>query len=196
MIIYLIRHAHVRNPRKVLYGRLPGYPLSLKGRKAAKRVGRFLRQKNIEIIFASPLQRTLETAEFIQQKIGLNVPIETSTELLELNLKKWEGKSIKIVDKELTDQEYLGEIAKTYQGETLEETGIRVKKFILNIIKENKYKTIAIVSHRDPLLSAIWQLAEKPLRNFHEQDFPRGGVYKLVFKKERLVSSRLIYSSE
>lgn len=196
MIIYCVRHAHVRNPRNVLYGRLPGYPLSLRGRCAARRVGRFLKDKKVEIIYTSPLQRTLETAEFIQQKIGLSVPIETSTELLEVDLNKWDGRPIKIVDRELTVPEYLGKTPKTYQGETLLETGARVKNFILKLVRQNKYQTIAVVSHRDPLLSAIWQLQEKPLRNFLEKDLSRGGVWKLAFKKEKIISARLMYWPE
>lgn len=109
MIIYCVRHAHVRNPRNVLYGRLPGYPLSLRGRKAAKRVGRFLKDKNIEIIFVSPLQRTLETAEFIQQKIGLNVPLETKEELLELDSRGWDGLPIRVFQKEAM-KAFLGDL--------------------------------------------------------------------------------------
>lgn len=202
MIVYCVRHAHVRNPKNILYGRLPGYPLSLRGRKAAKRVGRFLKDKGIEIIYTSPLQRTLETAEFIQQKIGFNVPMETTTELLEVNSPKWEGKSEKIFEDEALAG-YLGNLGglgvlgeKDYPGETLLETGARVKNFIFKIVKENKYKTLIVVSHRDPLLSAIWQLQEKPLRNFHEKDLPRGGIWRLAFKREKLISARLVYTSE
>lgn len=199
MILYLIRHCHVRNPRNLLYGRLPGFPLSLRGRAAAKRVGRFLKAKKIEIIFSSPLQRTLETAEFIQQKIGLETSLETRTELLEGDLHILDGLSVKIIHQKLAEEhygEYLGVNKRTYEGENLPEMGERIKNFVLSLVKEKRFKNVALVSHRDPLLSAIWQLREKPLRNFHEKDLPRGGVWKLVFKKEKLKSARLIYSPE
>ena len=34
-VIHLVRHGQVENPRRVLYGRLPGYHLSLRGRAQA-----------------------------------------------------------------------------------------------------------------------------------------------------------------
>ncbi len=199
MIVYLVRHAHVRNPRKLMYGRLSGYPLSLRGRKAAKRTGRFLRNKEIEMIFASPLQRTLETAEFIQQRIGINVPLETTTELLEGDFGRYEGLPMKIVDSTVTDDEYLElvpNVKRTYAGETLRQMGERVGKFVTKIVKSNKFKVAVFVSHRDPLLSAIWLLQGKKLIPFFEKDLPRGGVWRLTFKNGKVVRARLVYHPE
>src|SRR2546421_293539 len=43
--IYLARHADVENPRRVLYGHLPGFPLSERGRRQAVEMGRRLRDR-------------------------------------------------------------------------------------------------------------------------------------------------------
>lgn len=199
MIVYLVRHAHVRNPKKIMYGRLPGYPLSLRGRKAAKRTGKFLKNKHIEIIFTSPMQRTLETAEFIQQRIGIDIPLETTTDLLEGDFGRYDGLPMRKIDHELTDDEYLERdpnIERTYNGETLRQMGERVGSFVLKIVKSHKYKTAVFVSHRDPILSAIWLLMNKKLISFFEKDLPRGGVWKLNFRGEKAVSAKLIYHPE
>src|SRR5215470_5949657 len=60
--VYLLRHADVENPRRVLYGHLPGFPLSERGRAQAVDVGKRLRDRGIARILHSPLERALETA--------------------------------------------------------------------------------------------------------------------------------------
>src|SRR6266700_5036514 len=81
--IYLVRHADVENPRRVLYGHLPGFPLSARGRDQAVEVGRRLRDKGIRRIVYSPLERAAETARLIQGQLPESVPLEPEPELRE-----------------------------------------------------------------------------------------------------------------
>lgn len=62
--VHLLRHGEVFNPEGVLYGRLPGYRLSERGRAMADRVAEHLTDqgREIRVILASPLQRAQETA--------------------------------------------------------------------------------------------------------------------------------------
>ncbi|MEU1971173.1 histidine phosphatase family protein [Microbacterium sp. NPDC019599] len=70
--LHLVRHGEVHNPRRVLYGRLPGYGLSEDGRRMAQQaadyVGRLTRP--VSGLVCSPLQRTRESAEPFQEKFG------------------------------------------------------------------------------------------------------------------------------
>jgi broad specificity phosphatase PhoE len=61
-IVHLLRHGEVHNPEHVLYGRLPGFRLSDRGRDQAERVAKALAGADLAAIVASPMQRAQETA--------------------------------------------------------------------------------------------------------------------------------------
>src|SRR5919197_3414142 len=71
--IYLVRHGHVENPDRVLYGRLPGFNLSQRGRAQADLLGRYFEPLPIEAVIASPLERAQQTAAAIAAPHGLEV---------------------------------------------------------------------------------------------------------------------------
>lgn len=62
--IYLVRHAQYENPRDILVGRLP-VPLSEVGKAEAQTLASFFSDKNVEVIFSSPVARCLETSQII-----------------------------------------------------------------------------------------------------------------------------------
>ena len=65
--LYLMRHGHVHNPAKILYGRLPGYHLSEVGRQQAHAAGRWLRGKPLTAIYSSPMERAQQTAGIVAE---------------------------------------------------------------------------------------------------------------------------------
>lgn len=81
--VHLVRHGHVYNPDKVLYGRMPGFRLSDAGRQMAQAVADHLVAEGYPItrVVASPLQRAQETAEPIAAAFG--VGIDTEERLIE-----------------------------------------------------------------------------------------------------------------
>jgi broad specificity phosphatase PhoE len=79
--IHLVRHGHVENPDRVLYGRLPGFNLSVRGRAQAEMLGRHFAPIPLAAVLASPLERAQQTAAAIAGPQGL--PIETEERLIE-----------------------------------------------------------------------------------------------------------------
>jgi len=61
-LVHLVRHGEVENPRHVLYGRLPGYGLSERGRRMAAMAAGSFAGRPVVALVASPLQRTRESA--------------------------------------------------------------------------------------------------------------------------------------
>lgn len=59
--VHLVRHGEVHNPGAVLYGRLPGFDLSDRGRAMAQRVGAYLADRPIDVLATSPLERARQT---------------------------------------------------------------------------------------------------------------------------------------
>jgi broad specificity phosphatase PhoE len=80
-IVHVMRHGEVHNPEKILYGRLPDYHLSERGRAQAQAVADWLETRDIVYVVASPLERAQETATPIAERHGL--PIDTDGELIE-----------------------------------------------------------------------------------------------------------------
>jgi broad specificity phosphatase PhoE len=75
-IIHLLRHGEVYNPEHILYGRLPGYQLSLRGRQQADLAAKFLAGRPIGYVVCSPLERARQTAGPVAAAHGLEVAID------------------------------------------------------------------------------------------------------------------------
>ena len=69
--VHVMRHGEVHNPGGILYGRLPGFHLSDRGRAQAEAVADALAGRDIVAVIASPLQRAQETAAPIAAKHDL-----------------------------------------------------------------------------------------------------------------------------
>ncbi len=80
-IVHVMRHGEVHNPKGILYGRLPGFQLSVTGRAQAQAVARSLADHDIALVVASPLQRAQETAEPVAAQHG--AIIRTDENLIE-----------------------------------------------------------------------------------------------------------------
>ncbi|MBB5633384.1 broad specificity phosphatase PhoE [Cryobacterium mesophilum] len=82
-LVHLVRHGEVHNPDGVLYGRLPGYPLSELGERMAAAAAASVKAdgRPVTKLVASPLQRAQESARPFSELFGL--PIETDDRLIE-----------------------------------------------------------------------------------------------------------------
>jgi len=79
--IYFIRHGSVDNPDGINYARRPGFPLNGRGIHEAKQSAEFLAGRGIQIIYHSPLERCVQTADIIAASI--NAPLIESPEINE-----------------------------------------------------------------------------------------------------------------
>lgn len=76
--VHLLRHGEVHNPERIIYGRLPGYRLSDRGRAMAEQVAGVLAavpagREKVGLVTASPLLRAQQTAEPTAAALGLAV---------------------------------------------------------------------------------------------------------------------------
>ncbi|GAS88555.1 phosphoglycerate mutase [Mycolicibacterium brisbanense] len=98
--VHVMRHGEVFNPQKVLYGRLPGYHLSERGRAQAQAAADWLAHNDIVYVVASPLERAQETATPIAESHGL--PINVDDDLIE-SWNQFEGERVSPGDGALRD---------------------------------------------------------------------------------------------
>src|SRR5262245_48651756 len=68
-----IRHGEVENPDGVIYAGLPGYGLSERGRSQAVEMAEAIDGANVVAIYASPLDRAMETASYMAKVAGVEI---------------------------------------------------------------------------------------------------------------------------
>ena len=81
-VFHLLRHGEPSVFGRI-NGRLPGVGLSAKGRAEIGAVAGRLAGEKIDAIYASPLQRTRETAEILSDRLAL--PIQYREDVIELD---------------------------------------------------------------------------------------------------------------
>src|SRR5690349_25035754 len=86
-----IRHGEVENPDHLVYARSAGFPLDARGLEAAGRLGEALRNAPVVAVWASPLERAVQTAEALAEPHGL--PVQVDERLIEWGgLVRWQGR--------------------------------------------------------------------------------------------------------
>jgi broad specificity phosphatase PhoE len=144
--------------------------VSAVGRAEAAAAAWQLVDQGIEVIYTSPLLRTRQTAEIIQQQ--LPVPLYEDELLSEFDLGSGEG---------ATEKEYQQRELWRQSGETLVAAGDRVLRFLEKVKKEGRYRTLAVVSHETPVVMAFLNLAGKTAADYSSLPFPTGGYLKLAY---------------
>jgi len=162
--VYLIRHADVENPRKLLYGHLDGFQLSALGRVQAAAVGDSLRDKNVSRIVHSPLARAVETAGIINSRLDPPAALEADPDLREAEFSRYlQG----LPYWQIPVRRPLWFVHKTKRGlvpgdESVEQMGERILGVVRRIAREHPGDTMAVVSHADPLQAAWIVLDGRP----------------------------------
>lgn len=158
----LIRHG---NSEAVDYlpGRRPGVNLSSSGKDQVKELVDNLSHIHIDAIYSSPIDRTLQTAQAIAESKGLL--LETNEAFIEYELGEWSGKTFK--ELESIERWKLFHEFRAGIKPPLGELVIQVQnRFVTEVIRLKDLfpeKTIAIVSHGDPIRSAICYFTGIPL---------------------------------
>lgn len=145
--IYLIRHGETESNRKgVFRGRLD-IPLSRNGREQAADLKRYFENIPIDVVYTSPLQRAVETAETV---FPGHTPVKEKG-LNNLDLGEWSGMEKRVVTERFPgmweDWVKRPESIRFPGGERLDDVRQRSRLFFERII-DAEAETIAAVSHR------------------------------------------------
>jgi broad specificity phosphatase PhoE len=186
--LYLIRHADVENPNKVLYGHLDGFQLSALGRAQAVAVGERLRTEDLRRIVSSPLARAVETAELINERLAPPVILETDPELREAEFSRYlQG----LPYWQVPLRRPLWFVHKARRGlvpgdESIDRLGGRVLAVVRRLAREHPGETMAVVSHADPLNAAWILLDGRPHneREMYRKSVDKAGMLRLDMEGE------------
>lgn len=188
-IVHLIRHGEVENPKKILYGRQPGWRLSERGQQMAATLGEWSKSIDLGALHVSPLQRAQETAAPIAA--AHNISITTDERLIEA-ANVFEGKPFGIGDgvlKHPSAWRHLYNPWKPSWGEPYEEQISRMLAAIFAANKAAHGKDAIVVSHQLP----IWILrsaieGRRLLHDPRKRECSLASVTSLHFDDEGLIS--------
>ncbi|HXQ76048.1 MAG TPA: histidine phosphatase family protein [Acidimicrobiales bacterium] len=167
-VALLVRHGRTPTTGTVLPGRAPGLHLSDVGRAQAEAAaGRIAALGKPPVaVYASPLERAVETARPIASKLGLRVRIDKG--LLECDFGDWTGKSLRLLARrrEWRTVQLLPASFRFPGGESFVEMQMRMVDTLDRLAERHRGGTFVAVSHADPIKAAVAATAGVPLDLF------------------------------
>ena len=162
----LVRHAVTAETGSKLSGRAPGIDLSEVGQGQAERAGERLAPMPVAAVYASPIERTTQTADLIAKHHGL--PVQPLAGVIEADYGDWTGEK-------LSDLVKL-DLWKTVQaapsrvrfpgGEAMVAMQARIVEAIEALVADHPGDTVVVVSHADPIKAAVAHFTGVPLDLF------------------------------
>ncbi len=183
--ITFIRHGQVYNPEGIVYGRLPGFPLSELGKLQAQAAAEALRVMPPAAIFSSPLLRAQQTAEIVRA-VQPEVPLYIAEELNEVHF-FFEGQPLLAMA--VRDWDFYSDVAPPYEQPA--DIIARVRRFLMRVRQDYAGQHVVAVTHGDVIaFTALWAFGAAPIpANKHTlktyglaEDYPAlGSLLTLIY---------------
>jgi len=159
-LVLLVRHGQTPTTGKVLPGRAAGLRLADAGRAQADAVAERIAdlqtdERRVAAVYASPLERTRETAGPIARALGLRV--RTSKGLLEADFGDWTGEELMRLSK-LPEWRTVQRNPSGFRfpgGESFTEMQVRICSELERLRREHEGGVVVAVSHADPIKAAV-----------------------------------------
>jgi broad specificity phosphatase PhoE len=182
MRLYLVRHGHTAwLAEHRLQGWLPGIPLDDEGRAQAQRLAEYLAREPLAAIYASPLERAVETAAAIAQPHGLAVQVEQR--LGEIRMGKLEGLHLDEIAAQYPGlwEQYRAtpDSVRFPDGETIAEVQARAVAWVEEARQQHPQDVIAVVSHADVLKAILVYYLGMSLSHLHRLALTTGSLTTL-----------------
>ncbi len=181
--IYLIRHAQAEgNLYRVCQGQYDGMLTENAKYQLSCLADRFL-DVHIDAVYSSDLYRAAMTAKAVADKKGLKVKCHRG--LREMHFGRYEGLSwgeINYIDPnfELKSNTKASDVS-VPEGETPAVVGIRVYNAVLEIVRANEGKTVAIASHGVAVSSFVSYIKSRNMEDFSMNSyFGNTSVTKII----------------
>jgi probable phosphomutase (TIGR03848 family) len=164
-VVLLVRHGTTPTTGKMLPGRAAGLHLAEKGRQQAAVVAERIAamEKPPTALYASPLERTRETAAPIASALGLRVRLARG--LIEADVGDWTEKPLSRLykTKEWPTVQRWPSGFRFPGGESFSEMSVRSMDAVLDLVAAHPGETIVAVSHADPIKAIVAAAAGVPL---------------------------------
>ena len=157
-LVLLVRHGQTPTTGSTLPGRARGLHLSDVGKGQAQAAAdRIALLKDVAAVYASPLERTRETAKPIAA--ARELPVQIDRGLLECDFGDWTGSKLKDLMK-LPEWQTVQRYPSGFRfpaGESFAEMQTRIVGALDALVARHPGQTIVAVSHADPIKAALAQ---------------------------------------
>jgi probable phosphomutase (TIGR03848 family) len=181
--LLLIRHGENDFVGRRLAGRLPEVHLNVLGFRQAETLAMALHTEPLVAIYASPLERTLETAGPLARDLYL--PVQPHPGLIEIDFGKWQGKTIKYL-KRLKLWQDVQEVPSQVcfpGGESFQQAQARMVAAIEEInARHGDDERVACFSHADTIRLAVAHYLNMPLDAFQRLTISPASITRLFLK--------------
>lgn len=159
-------------------------PLTKNGKEQIKFSADKLKNKDIDLIFCSPVLRAKESAEIVGKKLGIKP--KTDKRLRELDFGIFNSKTVAEFESHFAT--HISRVRRRPpKGESYKDVSKRIFEFFVQINKKYKNKNILIVSHQAPLLilrakvmgHSFSKSIEELEKVFHEKRITKGELISL-----------------
>ena len=181
-LILCVRHGRTATTGTVLPGRAPGLHLSDEGRAQAQHVAdRIGSLDRVDAVYASPLERTRETAAPIARATGNRVRVARG--LLECDFGDWTGRRLSALRKlpEWTAVQSTPSVFRFPGGESFVEMQARIWNQLLLLADAHPGQTVVATSHADPIKAAVAMAAGVHLDLFQRTSISPCSVTAILF---------------
>lgn len=159
--VILVRHGQSLGNAEGFFAGQTDIPLTALGQKQAERTAEYLRNRKIDRIYSSTLQRSVQTAAPTAGMHGL--PILSEDGLREIFAGEWEHLpyaeiAVRYPEGRAVWKDHIG-LACPNGGESVAHVAERVRMTVERLVDENRGKCIALFTHALPIRSmgCFWQ---------------------------------------
>ena len=166
-VFLLVRHGHNDLIGEKLAGRLPNVHLNKEGVEQARRLAIEFKELPIKAVYASPLERAVETAQPIADAHDL--PVEILPALIEIDFGDWQARDLEKLKKGREWKHVQGKPSEFRfpGGESFLEAQERVVQGISLLSQQFSEKDIVVcTAHSDVIRLAVARFLGLPLDNF------------------------------
>jgi broad specificity phosphatase PhoE len=186
--VHLVRHGEVENPMGIVYGRMPGYNLSERGKRQAAGAGARLEQQPVGLVWASPLERAQETAHIIAEPHGIEV---VTDERLTESDTTFEGLTRSLLGLLRSPRHWwsMRNPVRPSWGETFADIRVRMLAAVDDALVAAHGRDVVLVSHQTPVVVARLALANQRRPPWLRARCETGSVTTLVLDGWRVTPS-------
>ncbi|MCF6510077.1 bifunctional RNase H/acid phosphatase [Blastococcus sp. MG754426] len=151
-VTHLLRHGQTEHTPERRFSGRNELPLSRTGRAEAEAAGERAAQLGIDVVVASPLRRTRETAEIVAARLGL--PVEFDDDLVELDFGDLEGLTADEARARhpLGVRRFMADVTVAAPGgESIADVARRVAAARQRVLSRHAGRTVLVVSHVTPI---------------------------------------------
>lgn len=191
-LIIFVRHGKTPTTGTKLPGRAPNLHLSDEGKSQAEMIAKEIEKssssflgKGVSAIYASPMERTQETARPIAK--ALNLRVRTLKGLNECDFGDWTGRRLRDLSK-LKSWSTVQKKPSSFRfpnGESFTEMQNRMLRAVDKIRERHPGETIVCVSHADPIKAILASAVGTPLDLFQRIMVGPCSASVVLYTKER-----------